>query len=166
MTTPANMKENSIFLSLGSNLGNRAKNLQTAIDEISKFADIKSKSSIYETSPMGYKDQGYFLNQVIEVLSALTPLEMIFRIEEIEHKMGRVREIENGPRPIDIDILFYGETILNNPNLQIPHPGIEKRKFVLIPLEEISPEFKHPISKKTIKQLNQFNSTDEVKLWT
>lgn len=160
------MKETSIFLSLGSNLGDRASNLQTAIKEISQFTELKGQSSIYETSPMGYKEQCHFLNQVIEIYTELSALELIFRIEEIEHKMGRVRETENGPRTIDIDILFYGQTIINQQNLQIPHPRIEERKFVLIPLEEIAPEYPHPISKKTIKELNQFKSTDEVKLWT
>ncbi len=160
------MKENSIFLSLGSNLGDRESNLLTAIKEISEFSDLKSQSSIYETSPMGYKDQGHFLNQVIEISTELSALELIFRIEEIEHKMGRIRETKNGPRTIDIDILFYGQEIINQQNLKIPHPRIEERKFVLIPMEEIAPEYPHPISKKTIKKLNQFKSTDEVKLWT
>ncbi len=134
------MKENKkIYIALGSNLGNRNKNLETSLKEISKFAEITKKSSIYETKPIGYKDQGDFLNMVIEIETELSPTDLMIKLHEIEHKMGRTRRKKNGPRTIDLDILLYKDEIVSEPNLKIPHPRMYKRKFVLEPLAEIAP---------------------------
>ena len=146
-------ENNRYFLGLGSNLGDRQQTLQTAIEEIGEFATVKSQSSIYETDPVGYKDQGKFLNMALEIASELTPLELIFRTSEIEHKLGRERTIKNGPRTIDIDILLYNNRTFRHQYLQIPHPHLHKRAFVLEPLNEIAPEAIHPEQNQTIKQL-------------
>jgi len=148
------MKENkTIHIALGSNLKSRKENLQTAIKEIEFFATTTKKSNIYETEPVGYKDQGKFLNQVIEVATTYSPTELIIRLQEIEHKMGRTREIKNGPRIIDLDILFYEDEIIDTKQLKIPHPRLHKRAFVLEPLNEISPEKIHPLTNQTINTL-------------
>lgn len=147
------METKTAYLGLGSNLGNRIKNLGIAIEEISQIAEVSKKSSIYETQPVGLKDQPDFLNMAIEIKTDKSPKELLIKLLEIEHKMGRVREIENGPRKIDIDILLYGDQVINEKNIQIPHPKMHEREFVLEPLEEIAPTIKHPIMKMTIKQL-------------
>ncbi len=136
------MKENNkVFIGIGTNLGDREQNLKTVLEEIAKIAEIKKKSSIHETKPVGYKDQGDFLNMVIEIKTNLLPTDLIIRLHEIEHKMGRAREIKNGPRIIDLDILTYGNLKINEPNLKIPHPRMHERDFVLKPLKEISNDF-------------------------
>ncbi|MBT4917647.1 2-amino-4-hydroxy-6-hydroxymethyldihydropteridine diphosphokinase [Candidatus Peregrinibacteria bacterium] len=148
------MKENkTIHIALGSNLQDRKKNLQTAIKEIANFADISKKSSIYETEPVGYKDQGKFLNQVIEIKADISPTDLIIRLQEIEHKMGRTREITNGPRTIDLDILFYENEVVETDSLTIPHPRMHERAFVLEPLNEIAQDKNHPTLNKTINTL-------------
>lgn len=158
MITLANMTEtkkikNIYYLSLGSNLNDRSANLQSAIRELSKFAEIKGKSKIYETCPLGYKSQGKFLNMAIEMESELSPLELIFRTQEIEHKMGRKREIPKGPREIDIDILLYNNETYSHKHLTIPHKEMHKRQFVLEPLNEIAPQAVHPILNQNIQTL-------------
>lgn len=136
------MKENNkAFIGIGTNLGNREQNLKTALEEIGKIAEIKKKSRIHKTKPVGYKNQGDFLNMVIEIETNLLPTNLIIKLHEIEHKMGRVREIKNGPRIIDLDILIYGNLKINEPHLKIPHPQMHERDFVLKPLKEISNDF-------------------------
>lgn len=132
------MKANKAHLSLGSNLGDREEFIKKAISEIKKIADVNKKSKIYETSPLGYKDQGDFLNMVIQVKTNLTPQKLLKELMEIEKKLGRKRRMKNGPRTIDIDILTFGNTIVDEPNLKIPHPRMHERKFVLIPLMELT----------------------------
>ncbi|MDA1060909.1 MAG: 2-amino-4-hydroxy-6-hydroxymethyldihydropteridine diphosphokinase [bacterium] len=143
----------NIYISLGSNLGKRNEHLKSALKEIREFARITKKSKVYETDPIGLTEQGKFLNMVIEIETELKPIELIVRLEETEHKLGRVREMVNGPRTIDLDILIYGSQIVNTPNLKIPHPRMHKREFVLIPFAEISEETIHPKLKKSIKEL-------------
>lgn len=150
------MKENNIVhLSLGTNMGERAKNLQIALDEINKITQINKKSKTYQTSPVGFRDQEDFFNMAIEIQTELNPIELIVKLQEIEHKMGRQREIPNGPRIIDLDIIFFNNQIINNPDLKIPHPRMHKRNFVLEPLNEISPTKKHPLLNQTVEQLYQ-----------
>ena len=144
---------NKVYLALGTNLGDREKQLKTAIEELEEFATVIKESSIYETEPYGYKEQGKFLNMCLEMETELSALELIFRLQEIEHKMGRIREIKNGPRTIDLDILFYNDEVIDRPNLKIPHPQLHKRRFVLDPLTEIAGNYLHPIIKKPIKEL-------------
>src|SRR5690349_1456128 len=126
---------NSIFILLGSNLGDRKSNLSHARQEISRsIGEIVTASSIYKTAAWGNTEQPAFYNQVIEVSSMLTPEKMLSGILEIEKKAGRVRETKWGPRTIDIDILFYGDIVLSTETLTIPHPRIPDRRFTLLPL--------------------------------
>lgn len=153
MTTNVPMKANKVFIALGTNIGEKEKNLQIALTEISEFAEIIKKSEIHETKPEGFKEQDDFLNMVVEVSTTLTPTELIIRLQEIEHKMGRVRTIKNGPRIIDLDILLYEDQIISAAEIKIPHPRMHKRSFVLNPLSEIAPQKIHPILKISIENL-------------
>ncbi len=147
------METNTVYIALGSNLGDREDNLRKALDEISGFAEIKQKSKIIETEPEGYKEQNFFLNMVIAVQTNLTAFELLEKLQETEQKMGRIRKIKNGPRTIDLDILFFNDETIKTPDLEIPHPRLHKRVFVLNPMNEVAPEIIHPILKKSIKTL-------------
>lgn len=169
MIIPANTKgNNTVLLSLGSNLKNREENIKIAIEEIKDFAKIIKQSSIYETAPVGYKNQGLFLNCALKIETTISPTELIIKLKEIEHKTGRPLGLEakNRPRIIDIDILFYGDKIINEKNLKIPHPRLHKRNFVLTPLRELAPNKIHPILKKNIKTLlTELKNPEKIKLW-
>jgi len=144
----------SVFLLLGSNLGNRLLFLTEAIDYIeSDIAPVVKTSSVYETQSWGKTDAPDYLNQVVFLESDLPASTILQKILHIENVLGRHREEKWGSRTIDIDILFYGHDIINEPNLHIPHPELQNRRFTLEPLAEIAPEFIHPILKKNILQL-------------
>ncbi len=145
---------NKIYLLLGSNMGDSRRQLDTAIRHIeTAIGKVTRISSLYVTAAWGNTNQPDFLNQVIIVASALDAATAIKNILLIEEKMGRVRTVKNAPRIIDIDILFFNHDIIQLPNLTVPHPEIQNRRFVLIPLNELSPQMKHPVLKKTIHQL-------------
>lgn len=137
---------NKVFLLLGSNLSDPLKQLQIARNKIAEIADIELESSIYQTKAWGNTDQPDFLNQVIHVATLLSADDMLSEILLIEKRMGRVRAEKNAPRLIDIDILFFNTDVIRKKNLSIPHPHIEERRFVLIPLHEITEDFLHPVS--------------------
>lgn len=161
------MEDNIAYIGLGSNIGDRFENLTSALRELSEFSTILTKSQIYETEPVGYKDQQDFLNMVVKISTNLSPIDLIIRLEEIEHKMGRIKEIIDGPRNIDLDILFFGNEIINSQSLKIPHPRLQNRKFVLQPLSEIAGELIHPVLNKSIQALAAaLKSTEKVTLWT
>jgi 2-amino-4-hydroxy-6-hydroxymethyldihydropteridine diphosphokinase len=141
----------NIYLGLGSNVGNRDENLRSAVHELG--IKIISSSSIYETEPVEYLDQPWFLNCVVQIENDLRPYDLLQLCQKVETQLLRKREISKGPRTIDLDILFYGNLILQHPDLTIPHPAIQDRKFVLEPLNEIAPNFVHPLLKKTVSQL-------------
>ena len=132
------------FISLGSNLGDRVLNCKKALGEISRFAEIRGVSSAYETEPVGYEDQPYFINCAAEIETALPPLELLGRLHEVEKGLGRVRGEAWGPRIIDIDIIFYDDLIIDTEELTIPHVSAHARRFVLEPICEINPMFVHP----------------------
>jgi 2-amino-4-hydroxy-6-hydroxymethyldihydropteridine diphosphokinase len=140
-----------IFLGIGSNLGDRLQNLNECMNEFS----IIQKSSIYETEPVGFLEQPWFLNAVVQIDSTLTPRELLKQCQSIETRLERKREIPKGPRSIDIDILFFGDQIIQESDLMIPHPEIANRRFVLIPMNQIAPHFLHPVLKKSISELLQ-----------
>lgn len=145
----------SVYLSLGSNTGNRQAFLTQALTNIEdRIGAIEQKSSLYETGSWGFVSDN-FLNQVVEVTTALAPLALIVQCLDIEKGMGRERNNQEGysPRVIDIDILFYDELILQEEQLVIPHPHIHTRRFILVPLNEIAPELTHPVLHNTISQL-------------
>jgi 2-amino-4-hydroxy-6-hydroxymethyldihydropteridine diphosphokinase len=148
---------NLVFLSLGSNQGNRIKILNEAIDEIaSKVGKIHLVSSCFETEPWGYMSKNNFINQVISLYTTMTPDLLLNTLHEIERKFGRHRPsatITYSDRPIDIDILFYNQQVIELPALTIPHGQFHIRRFVLEPMNEIAPDFVHPVYKKTINQL-------------
>jgi 2-amino-4-hydroxy-6-hydroxymethyldihydropteridine diphosphokinase len=144
----------NIFLCLGSNIGNRGANLRDAILLIEKnIGKIAKKSHVYETQPWGEPNQDPFYNQVLMVNTTLDPRDLLDRISRAERELGRERQEKWGPRVIDIDILFYGKRIIRDKGLEIPHPELHKRGFVLAPLMEIAPEFEHPLLHKQIDDL-------------
>ena len=138
------------YLGLGSNMGNRQDNLNRALDFLSQRLRIGEVSSIYDTEPMGNINQSRFLNLVCQVYTSLTPTELLSLAKGIENKLGRVSSKSNAPRPIDIDILFYGEQVMETPELTIPHPRLAESAFVLVRLAKIAPELVHPVSGITI----------------
>jgi len=142
-----------VFLGIGTNLGDRERNLQEARAALSQRLEILKESSIYQTAPWGYLDQPAFLNQVIEAQTALSSLNLLDFLKQTEKQLGRQANFRFGPRLIDLDILFYGNRIIQTPRLQVPHPRLTERAFVLIPLAEIAPEFVHPQNKQTVTQL-------------
>lgn len=145
---------NKVYLLLGSNMGDPSKLLAMARKKIRvQVGEISRMSSIYQTAAWGKTDQPDFLNQVLVLYSALSAENCLQIILQIEEKMGRIRTVKNAPRVIDIDILYYGKAVLELPHLVVPHPAIQDRRFVLIPLNEISPLFIHPKLKKTNHQL-------------
>ncbi len=161
------MAKNKAYLSLGSNIENRKGNLETAIKEIGTLGTITKQASIYETEPVDYENQPNFLNSALLIETDLSPAELIIKLQEIEHKMGRVKEIEKGPRNIDIDIIFYNNEIVREKHLQIPHPSYAKRNFVLTPIAEIEPEYIDPITQKSVSILKEtIINPEKVTLWT
>lgn len=143
-----------IFILLGSNVGDCQANLLNARQEISRgIGKIITTSSVYKTAPWGNTHQPNFYNQVIEINSPLTPDNLLEGILDIEKRLGREREVKWGPRIIDIDILLWGARTMKTPHLTIPHPELPHRRFALLPLTEIAPEFLHPGEKKTIRDL-------------
>ncbi|MFI5162433.1 MAG: 2-amino-4-hydroxy-6-hydroxymethyldihydropteridine diphosphokinase [Sphingobacteriales bacterium] len=150
-----------VFLLTGSNLGDRQAYLQNAVHHIeAEIAPVFKQSAIYETQSWGKTDEPDYLNQVIQLKTALPAEVILQKILDIEKQMGRKREVKWGSRIIDIDILFYGQAIINEPGLQIPHPELHKRMFTLAPLNEIAPDFIHPVFGKTIFQLKSELKSD------
>lgn len=145
---------NTAYLLTGGNMGDRQANLANAYEYIDQqCGDITNASPLYETAAWGKKDQPSFLNQVLEIQTELTPRRLLKKILDIEKHIGRVRKEKYGPRIIDIDILLFNDDIHNYPSLTIPHPELQNRRFVLIPLAEIAPGIVHPFFKKTITEL-------------
>jgi 2-amino-4-hydroxy-6-hydroxymethyldihydropteridine diphosphokinase len=145
----------NIFLGLGTNLGKRKQNLKQALELLSEGMEIESVSPIYETEPVGYSEQPLFLNLVLQGTTPLKPERLLSWLKQIEDKLGRVPSFPNGPRVIDLDILFYDNKVISKENLVIPHPRLTVRAFVLVPLIEIAPDFVHPGNGRAIKSLVQ-----------
>lgn len=144
----------NVFLLLGSNLGERLQILQSAAGLIEeRVGTIRAASSIYETAPWGVLDQPVFLNQVLEVQTELMPEEVLRIILEIEHELGRIRYERWGARVIDIDMLYFNDLIRDSARLTLPHPRLHERRFTLVPLTEIAPDFLHPLLQKTSREL-------------
>ena len=146
-STGADCVKQKVYLSLGSNLGDRAKNLREAIAALPEAGiDVTGTSSVYETEPVDYLDQPWFVNMVAEAETDLAPAALLQSLRGIETQMGSTKLIAKGPRLIDMDILLYGGEVIDTPDLQVPHPRMHLRRFVLEPLAEIAPNVRHPIS--------------------
>ena len=141
------------YLSLGSNLGDRAANLAAAIARLSAAGPVRQVSALYETQPVDFADQPWFLNCVAAIETERTPRELLKAILSIEAEMGRLRLKRKGPRKIDIDVLLMGDLVIDEPGLRIPHPSLHERRFVLQPLVDIAPEARHPVLKKTASEM-------------
>ena len=150
----------AVYLGLGSNLGDRQQNLQTAVDELGKIIKLTAASAVYETPPWGVTDQPAFLNACVRGETELEAEALLDEIKQIEQTVGRTKTYRWGPREIDIDILFYGDEIISSQRLTIPHPRLHERDFVLVPLNDIAPGIIHPKLGQTLTQmLNQFDQT-------
>jgi 2-amino-4-hydroxy-6-hydroxymethyldihydropteridine diphosphokinase len=143
----------SVYLGLGSNVGDSKENLDRALGFLSERLRVEEVSSIYDTTPEDNPDQPRFLNMVVHVYTTLEPQGLLALLKGIESKLGRTPSTRYSPRPMDIDVLFYGKQVVNTPTLTIPHARIPERAFVLVPLNEIAPELTHPVNGKTVKQL-------------
>jgi len=165
VTFKTEMIHKNIFILLGSNSGDRSGELRMAIDFIKKeIGKIIAQSKIYETAPWGKVDQPHFLNQALKIESSFSPDELLDNLQSIEQALGRTRVEKWGERSMDIDILYYGDKIIDSSTLVIPHLHLAERKFVLVPLTEISPEFLHPILQKSNAELLKgCNDTLDVK---
>ncbi len=159
-----------IYLGLGSNQGDRVGAIQQAIRLLTDHDEIRllSASSLYETEPVDFKDQEWFVNAAVAIDTSLSPEELLAVCQEVERKLGRVRDgvPSKGPRTIDIDILFYGDLVMNEPDLVIPHPRIHQRAFMLVPLLEVNSRIVHPVLKRTVEQLHaDLEAPEEVLLY-
>lgn len=143
----------TVYLSLGSNVGDRQKHLGEAIEKLRELGSVAAVSSFYETEPVEVKQQAWFMNCAVKLETEAMPRQLLARVLEIEQSMGRKRTQSKGPRNIDIDILLFGTSVVEAKGLTIPHPGMHERRFVLEPLAEIAPEVRHPVLKRTAREL-------------
>jgi 2-amino-4-hydroxy-6-hydroxymethyldihydropteridine diphosphokinase len=153
-----------VFIGLGSNVGDMEGNLRQAIELLKERMKLVKVSSMYETEPMYLKNQAWFVNCVAKLETDLTPKELLVYLEDIERRLGRQRSVRYGPRSIDLDILFYGNKVVEESDLKIPHPRLHERRFVLVPLVEIEPDHVHPIYRRSASTLlANLNSNESVR---
>ena len=158
---------NTVFLSLGTNIGDRRSNLRTARFSINAQVQIESCSHIYETPPWGYIHQTPFYNQVIKGTTQLSPVDLMKFLKQVESDLGRIPTFQNGPRIIDIDILFYNDEIIELPQLIVPHKRLQERMFTLNPLNEIAPDYIHPkLNMKISELLQSCSDSSKVSIYT
>jgi 2-amino-4-hydroxy-6-hydroxymethyldihydropteridine diphosphokinase len=159
-------RSTTVYIGLGSNLGDRVAKLREAVVRLSQVIDVTRVSRLYVHAPLGYVSEDAFINAVVEGRTVLKPMDLLAELQKIEHAMGRRRGIQHGPRPIDLDILFYGATQLDSIELTIPHPRLAGRAFVLKPLAELVPDLMHPVLYYTVTQLlADADDADQVKLY-
>ena len=153
--SPQRGNATSAYIALGSNLGDREGTLRSAIDALRQLGSVDAISSFYETAPVGLVEQPDFLNAVIALRTALPPQELMAALLRIEQQHGRDRSVSvpKGPRTLDLDLLSYGDVVMETPTLTLPHPSLAERRFVLVPLTEFAPQWRHPVSGKTAANL-------------
>ena len=144
---------NRVFLALGSNVGNWKVNFNSCLKQLQNIGELKSIGNIYVSKPYGYKEQSDFYNTAVELQTTYGPIELIKKLQLIEKKLHKKKLIKNGPRRIDIDIIFFNSLTINQDSLIVPHPKTIDRDFVIFPLHDIDPFFLHPIEKKSLKKL-------------
>ena len=156
-----------LYIALGSNVGDRAATLARAVAEMNRAGlRVLRQSSLYETEPVGGPPQGWFLNAVVEVETDWPPERVLHALQEIERAMGRQRSVACGPRTLDLDILFDGENVIRAGELELPHPRLAQRRFVLVPLAELAPRLIHPVLRKTVAELlAEIADGAQVRLW-
>jgi 2-amino-4-hydroxy-6-hydroxymethyldihydropteridine diphosphokinase len=155
---------NTVYLSLGSNLGDRMALIESALLEVDQLeaTQVMRVSSLYDTDPVGVTDQPPFLNVVAHIETSLSPQQLLWNLKLIERRLGRIRSKRWGPRPIDIDILLYGSQQVEQPDLRIPHQALPERAFVLVPLLELAPDLEHPVSHERIAEsLERLSDSDQ-----
>lgn len=152
----------TVYLSLGTNLGDRAANLKQAITSLPPQMRVKAKSKVYETPPWGYTEQDAFLNQVVKVTTYLEPEPLLKHLKRLEVALGRKATFRYGPRLIDLDILFFDDLVYESPALTIPHPHVHERGFVLLPMMDIAPDHVHPVTKRSIREMIALCNTDGI----
>jgi 2-amino-4-hydroxy-6-hydroxymethyldihydropteridine diphosphokinase len=153
----------TIYLALGSNLGDRIANLRAAISALPPAVHVSKESPVYETLPWGFTDQPAFLNMVLKGETALEPVELLQRLKNLETRLGRQPSVRWGPRLIDVDLLFYADLVLDIHGLVIPHPHLHERAFVLVPLADLAPDLVHPIFCKPVSELLRMVDSSGVK---
>ena len=141
------------YLGLGSNVGDREENLRAAIERLRAVVQVLRISPVYETDPVEFTEQRRFLNLVVEAETELFPMQLLTRTARVERELGRVRTVAKGPRTIDIDILLYGKTAVRSGRLEIPHPRMAERRFVLAPLADLAPDLRHPVNRRTVREM-------------
>ncbi len=156
----------TVLLGLGSNLDDREANLRNGVALLARSMEMLEGSSVYETEPWGHKDQPRFLNLVCRARTAISPEELLHLCQETERAIGRTPTFRYGPRMLDVDILAYGDNVINTPVLVVPHPKLAERRFVLVPLAEVAPEWVHPVTGATASELlKMVEDSGEVHAW-
>ena len=156
--------KHTVYIALGTNLGDRSANLDSALASLPPAVNIVSSSPVYVTPPWGYLRQSSFLNQIVKCETHLTPEELLDYLKAIEKRMGRKPTFLFGPRTIDLDVLFYDDLVLETSSLTIPHPRLDERAFVLVPFADLDSDMIHPVSGKSIKELLESVDTSGVEL--
>jgi 2-amino-4-hydroxy-6-hydroxymethyldihydropteridine diphosphokinase len=155
VSTPNPAQTFPVYIALGTNLGDRTANLQNAIQMLPPRVVVLDQSPVYETPPWGYEDQPAFLNQVVFARTKLPPEDLLVYLKHIEARIGRTPSFRYGPRLVDLDILFYADQVLHKDTLQIPHPRIAERAFVLVPLNDLAPDLEHPMLRVSVREMLQ-----------